>query len=450
MDNVAPLRESGAASRAVKAASCVNSHTRLTGQGLALARLGALALAALTLAVFIPMLPAYLSFLHTVCVGAACPVGQFTPQAVQALRAVGLSIDAFVASTLVLTLLALLMCWSVAVVIVWCKSDDWMALLVSVMLVLMGTSYVTHLLLQQPSPWQMPALLLDLLTFGVLFLVFCLFPNGRFVPSWLSFLPVGWIIWGVVSICLHEVPRFYSLHLMGFLGGLIAIIGAQVYRYRRISTVGERQQTKWVVWGAVVAMVGVVGVSLPETLVPTLVGQSWLYRLLDAPGLTLALFLGALSIGMAILRARLWDIDVLINRTLVYSGLSASLVLLYVGLVMTLQYLLRGLFSQTNDVALVLSTLVIAALFQPLRRRIQASIDRRFYRRKYDTAHVLEAFAARLRSREEIELTALTQDLLAVVEETMQPAHMSLWLRPHTWEVQQTTRPLPRDEETSD
>ena len=143
-------------------------------------------------------------------------------------------------------------------------------------------------------------------------------------------------------------------------------------------------------------MVGVVGVSLPEMLFPTLIGQSWLYRLLDAPALTLALFLGALSIGMAILRARLWDIDVLINRTLVYSGLSASLALLYVGLVMTLQYLLRGLFSQTNDVALVLSTLVIAALFQPLRRRIQASIDRRFYRRKYDASHVLQAFAVEI------------------------------------------------------
>jgi len=265
--------------------------TRLCGYGLTIARLGGLALVMLTLAALLFLLPAYFSFLHTVCLGSACPTGQLTPQVVQALRAVGLSVDVFVASTLAFTLLALLMCWSVAAVIVWRKSDEWMALLVSVMLILMGTSYVTHLLLQQPSPWQMPALLLDLLTFGVLFLVFCLFPNGRFIPSWFALLPLGWIAWGVVSICLHEVPRFYALHLMGFLGGLIAIVGAQVYRYRRISTVGERQQTKWVVWGAGVAMVGVVGVSLPETLVPTLVGQSWLYRLLDAPGLTLALFL---------------------------------------------------------------------------------------------------------------------------------------------------------------
>jgi hypothetical protein len=398
----------------------------------------------LTLAALLFLLPAYFSFLHTVCLGSACPTGQLTPQVVQALRAVGLSVDVFVASTLAFTLLALLMCWSVAAVIVWRKSDEWMALLVSVMLILMGTSYVTHLLLQQPSPWQMPALLLDLLTFGVLFLVFCLFPNGRSIPSWFALLPLGWIAWGVVSICLHEVPRFYALHLMGFLGGLIAIVGAQVYRYRRVSTLEERQQTKWVVWGAGVAMIGVVGVSLPEMLFPTLIGQSWLYRLLDAPALTLALFLGAFSIGMAILRAHLWDIDVLINRTLVYSMLTASLALIYVVLVMALQFLLRGLFSQTNEVALVASTLIIAALFHPLRRRIQVGIEGRFYRRKYDAAHVLEAFAARLRSRDEIELTTLTQDLLEVVEETMQPAQVSLWLRPHTWEIQLTTRPLPR------
>lgn len=425
----------------------LSGATRLSGHRLTLARLGVIALAALTLAVFLPLLPAYLDSLHTICAGAACPVGQLTPQAVQALGTVGLSVNAFVAYTLVLTLLALLMCWSVAAVIVWRKSDEWMALLVAMMLILMGTSYVTHVVLQQPSPWQMPALLLDLLTFGVFFLVFCLFPGGRFVPSWLCFLPVGWIIWGVITICLHAVPGFYSLHLVGFLGALIAIVSAQVYRYRHVSTVAERQQTKWVVWGASIAMMGVICLSLPEALVPSLVQQNWLYRLLDAPVLTLALFLGALSIGMAILRARLWDIDVLINRTLVYSGLSASLALLYVGLVMALQFLLQGFFSHANDVALVASTLAIAALFQPLRRRIQNGIDRRFYRRKYDAAHILAAFGARLRSRDEIELATLTDDLLRVVEETMQPAHVSLWLRPFTCEVKQATRLLPRIDE---
>jgi hypothetical protein len=135
-----------------------------------------------------------------------------------------------------------------------------------------------------------------------------------------------------------------------------------------------------------------------------------------------------LSIGMAMLRSRLWDIDILINRTLVYGSLTALLALLYFGLIFALQSLFQGLFKQNNAVAIVVSTLVIYALFQPLRRRIQQIIDRRFYRRKYDAAKTLEAFSATLRN--EVDLSQLREHLVAVVEETMQPTFVSLWLRP--------------------
>jgi hypothetical protein len=133
------------------------------------------------------------------------------------------------------------------------------------------------------------------------------------------------------------------------------------------------------------------------------------------------------SIGFAIMRYRLYDIDLLINRTLVYGALTLTLALVYAALIIGLQSLLGAIIRQNNDVAIVVSTLAIAALFQPLRHRIQVVIDRRFYRRKYDAAKILAAFSTTLRN--EVDLATLSEHLVTVVEETMQPAHVSLWLR---------------------
>jgi hypothetical protein len=205
---------------------------------------------------------------------------------------------------------------------------------------------------------------------------------------------------------------------------------AQLYRYARISDRTQRQQTKWVVFGVAIAIAGALttiftvgaAVDLPsEDVGPKMLSM----LLMDA----FMLFI-PLSIGVAVLRARLFDIDVIINRTLVYGSLTAILALVYFGGVTMTQSVLQTLTGQEElpQLAIVASTLVIATLFNPLRRRIQSFIDRRFYRSKYDAGKTLEGFSARL--RDETDLEALHDDLVGVVRETMQPASVSLWLRP--------------------
>ncbi len=420
------------------------SQTRLAGRRLLIAWIAGGALVALVLAALLPMLPTYVNALATICSGASCPTGQLTPAAAQALRQMGLSVGAYVAYSLVLTLLALVMCWSVAAVLFWRRSDDWMGLLVGLMLVLMATTIFTYLLLQRPSAWQVPALLLNTLAWAACFFVFFLFPSGRFVPTWMGWLPGAWIAWILVSLCWLNTPVFFPLYYLVWLALLLGVLGAQLYRYRQVSTLAERQQTKWVVWGFLTASVIAVAVVGPRLIAPGFVQQNVWYQLLGVLADATAIFLASLSIGLAILRSRLWEIDHLINRTLVYGSLTGLLALVYVSLVIGLQalvHLVTGGVSQSTLVSVV-STLAIAALFQPLRHRLQRIIDRRFYRRKYDAAQTLAAFGETM--RREVDLNDLCEQLVAVVQETMQPAHISLWLIQPANEETRQTRVLPR------
>jgi hypothetical protein len=203
-----------------------------------------------------------------------------------------------------------------------------------------------------------------------------------------------------------------------------------VLRFRR-SRGEERQQIKWIAFSAsVVVMVYLIAMvaSLLSPAETWFAGSSpaWLSLLQTAALLSLTVI--PIAVGFAVLRYRLYEIDLLINRALVYVSLTVHLAATYVGGVVGLQYVFRALTGQGSTLAVVASTLVIAALFNPLRRRVQAFVDRRFYRRKYDARKTLEDFSTRL--REETDLEALNSELVEVVRETIQPAHVSLWLRP--------------------
>jgi len=203
----------------------------------------------------------------------------------------------------------------------------------------------------------------------------------------------------------------------------LLVVGAlsMVARMRQAGST-ERQQIKWFAYATTVSISGVI---LKNTLYPALGGiwVWWVGFLLAAVGLAGS----PVAMGLAIFRYRLYQIDLLINRTLVYGTLTAVLALVYVGSVMVLQYAFRALTGEGSQLAVVASTLAIAALFIPLRRRIQSFIDKRFYRKKYDARKTLEAFSAKL--RDETDLDALNAELVGVVSETIQPAHVTLWLR---------------------
>ena len=411
-----------------------DTATSLDGSILVLARISWVIVAVLVLGLSFASIPTYFASLHHLLNSAHPPDlgGQLTSNTgVQDLQAVGLSLDFYARYSVLLTFIFLFVSLAVGTVIFWRRSQDRVALLASFALILFPITVNNVNLVTLPHTWQLPIQCLQFLGQVCAGLFFYLFPSGHFVPRWIRWVAIALIAYWAVDIFLPA--SLFSDNLLGFalfLGLEASQVGVQVYRYRRVSTPLQRQQTKWVIFGITVGLGGVlvefVVVYVPLIFVSSIhIGAlAWMLFFTIQAFLTL---LFPLSIGIAMLRSRLWDIDRLINRTLVYGTLTASLALLYFGLIFALQSLFQGVFKQNNAVAIVVSTLVIYALFQPLRHRIQQFIDRRFYRSKYDAAKTLEAFSATLRN--EVDLGQLREHLLNVVQETMQPAHVSLWLR---------------------
>jgi hypothetical protein len=346
-----------------------------------------------------------------------------------------LSQGAYAFTVLSLEIIFVLALTVVSVVMVWRNWDDWRPLFFSATFVTYAV-WVTPTLdaLALPPVLQTLADLLQAVGLLMAISFFLLFYDGRFVPRWTRLSALGWAVyclaWGLcpgmpLSLIDPFGASFGAFLLLVLLGWTVGL-AAQAVRYRRADS-RQRVSTKWVLLVIAGACAGYACVYLPGMFLPAS-GRARLYYELFGVSV---FWLLALPIPMALIvamfRYRLFDVNVLINRTLVYGSLTAALLFVYVGSVVLLQALFRTLIGNESQLAIVASTLAIAALFSPLRGRIQSFVDRRFYRKKYDAARTLESFSARLRN--ETNLDALSADLITVVTETMQPEQASLWLR---------------------
>lgn len=421
---------------------------RLQGGVLLLARGSWFAGAIVVLVIFFASTPAYYSALHTVsATGLGLDGDQLTPDGLRHLLALGLSIDFYAAYMVVSKAIFVAAWFVVAGIIFWRKSDDRMAFFASFVLVIFSVSFIARSTVDAlPSGWWVPVQSVRFIAGMVIGLFIYVFPDGRFVPRWTRWLLIGSVIHESFGDTFFTTAPFNPFLRLPWLEGLLFIgilvsgVVVQIYRYRKVSNPVQRQQTKWVIFGMTISLLGFAATLVVGTsLVPADAQHGPLTNMIANTVLELFLLLLPLSIGLAILRSRLWEIDVIINRSLVYGILTAILALIYVGSVLALQPLL-GRFTERNQLAIVGSTLVIAALFQPLRHRLQRVIDRRFYRGKYDAARTVAAFSATLRN--EVDLSQLSEQLVAIVSETMQPTHVSLWLR----KTGQESKPIPNVE----
>ena len=341
-----------------------------------------------------------------------------------------------------LSLAGALLSLSLAALLFWRRADDPMALFVSVFLLLYAVMMCGPL---ENLTWLWPGAMDWAFSVGqpLFFTVpvvtlLVLFPNGRPAPPWsVWLLPLSA---GLAVLVLFLSPGWVSgdqsppvvVFEIGLVVCALAGLYAQIDRYRRISTPAEQRQVRWVlygvcVWGALLLSCGVPWLylmSLPSgAVVPwwaPVTGIMWNITLIILP----------LSLAVAVLRYRLYAIDRLIRRTLLFSMLTASLTLIYLAAVGLLQLAFRLLTGQSSPLAIVASTLAIAALFAPLRRRVQSFIDRRLFRTHYDTARTLDQFGAALRDDTSGDLARLAERLEGVIDQTMQPESVWLWLAP--------------------
>ena len=369
-----------------------------------LARIFQIVVICLTVGLFIVSIPLNYEYRSLVCAAPTCPPGQLTSASVQALRNVGFSVDAFVKMTIALDILVAAAFTVSAVVIFVRKPNDPFTIFVTITLVTFGLATfsggIDGVSMANPQlRWLTESLKMigDSAMIAFLFI----FPTGRFSPRWTFVILIGWFVF--------QFPRYYSpdsvlnlaranppIYNLLFSATIVGGLATQINRYRHVSNAIERQQTKWVVYGLTIGVGGYIAARLSNLLLPDPIGSS----LPIAIGLSLVSILFMLlvpfSITVAVLRYRLWDINPIINRTLVYGALSASTMALYILAVGFFASVFQN--NQFNYIVAFIATGLIAILFEPLRRRLQRAVNRLMYGERDDSATVLGRLSQRLDS----------------------------------------------------
>ena len=404
--------------------------------GIILARAAYLVFTGTAVFLYVFSLPTYYGQLTIVCpqLPSCSFFGQLSRGTLPWFQQAHVSDSAYAAAFLALVSVNAVLAVIVGVAIVWRlwgKDNELLGLLTSFVLILAGTIATKHGNFADFAP-STPLVLniigsVSFLLYWPAFAVFMLtFPTGRFAPRWTWLLIFLWLLQIVLFGFIATYPLLLAAEQLVVYGSTFAVL---FYRSRYLYTYIQRQQTKWLLYGFVpFALLN----FLTEVLqgIPALNPSTTLIAVVGPVVEVVSYLIVTLAVGIALLRYRLFDIDVLINRTLVYGLLTATLLGTYLVLVLGGQHLLSSFLGPNNGVVLVVSTLIVAALFQPLRQRVQQVVDRRFYRSKYDAAQVVADFGETL--RQQVDLEQLCGQLLTVVQETIEPTFLSLWLRPRT------------------
>ncbi len=316
------------------------------------------------------------------------------------------------------------------------KSLDWFGLYLTLLLLGWASGFRAFSTVPQVFPrYETFNSYLSWFLWPGLFFLLYFFPSGHVTPRWTRWFALGWGLfsaYGLVATIFDRLPETF-IYFLPLLFAVLLVGGyAQIYRFRHARAL-ERQQIKWVVTALLLMVVSFIftalfvnftGLSDPQQSSPS---RAFAFHVIFSAIGNLTFVGVPISIALAMLRYRLWDVDIIIRRTLVYTVLTATLGLVYFGMVILLEGALRSLVGGSGQVATVVSTLAVAALFTPLRRRVQEVIDRRFYRRKYNAEQALAEFAAAARS--ETDLETLSAQVVGIVQHTMQPESLSLWIK---------------------